>query len=143
MRKLPPGRNVQSIRMRIVRSWKMRMGVLYFFEREIEKMAWIALFVAGLGECFWSAMMKLSDGFSRLGYSIATVAGMIFSFAALIAATKTLPLSLAYPIWTGIGAVGSVVIGVVFFKDRINPITWVFVALLVIGVVGIKLTAGE
>lgn len=102
-------------------------------------MVGVALLVAGLGECFWSAMMKLSNGFSRLGYSIATVGGMIFSFAALIAATKILPLSLAYPIWTGIGAVGAVV----FFKDRINPITWVFVALLVIGIVGIKLTAGE
>ncbi len=70
-------------------------------------MAGVALLVAGLGECFWSAMMKLTDGFSRLGYSIATVGGMIFSFAALIAATKILPLSLAYPIWTGIGAVGA------------------------------------
>lgn len=106
-------------------------------------MAWVYLIVAGLGECFWSAMMKLSDGFSHLGYSIATVAGMIFSFAALIAATKTLPLSLAYPIWTGIGAVGAVVIGVLCFKDRINPITWVFVTLLVIGIIGIKLTSAE
>lgn len=106
-------------------------------------MAWIALIIAGAGECFWSAMMKLSEGFSRPGYTVLTVIGMIFSFAALIFATKTLPLSLAYPIWTGIGAVGAVVIGVCFFKDSIPPATWIFVALLIIGIIGIKLTAGE
>ena len=106
-------------------------------------MAWIALLAAGLGECFWSAMMKLSDGFSHPGYTAATVAGMIFSFAALIYATKTLPLSLAYPIWTGIGAVGAVVIGAFVFRDRIAPLTWVFVVLLIASIIGIKLTAGE
>lgn len=106
-------------------------------------MAWLALIAAGLGECFWSAMMKLSEGFTHLGYTLATVVGMIFSFAALIWATKTLPLSLAYPIWTGIGAVGAVVIGVVCFKEQVVPATWLFVTLPIVGIVGIKLTSGH
>lgn len=106
-------------------------------------MAWIALLAAGLGECFWSAMMKLSEGFTRWGYTLATVVGMIFSFAALIWATKTLPLSLAYPIWTGIGAVGAVVIGAVCFQERLAPATWLFVALLIVSIIGIKLTSGQ
>lgn len=97
--------------------------------------------IAGIGECFWAAMMKLSNGFSNIGYSIATIIGMILSTAFLFIATKNLPLSIAYPIWTGIGAVGSVVIGVCFFKDNINPLTWIFIALLIIGIIGIKLTS--
>lgn len=105
-------------------------------------MEWLLLFAAGLGECFWAAMMKLSSGFTNSGYTAATIAGMVFSFAALIMATKTLPLSLAYPIWTGIGAVGSVIIGVIVFKDQLNPLTWVFVILLIISIIGIKITAG-
>lgn len=106
-------------------------------------MAWIILILAGIGECFWAAMMKLSDGFTHIGYTIATIAGLVFSMAALVIATKTLPLSIAYPIWTGIGAVGTVVIGVCFFKDQVSPITWVFVVLLIICIVGIKVTSGK
>lgn len=106
-------------------------------------MSWVYLFIAGLGECFWAAMMKLSDGFSNLGYSITTVAGMIASFAFLILATKHLPLSLAYPIWTGIGAVGAVLIGVLVFKDSLSPATGFFICLLIVGIVGIKLTSGQ
>lgn len=106
-------------------------------------MAWILLIIAGLGECFWATMMKLSNGFTNIGYTIATVVGMLVSFGTLIIASKTLPLSLAYPIWTGIGAVGAVVIGFVFFKEDINPLTWVFVILLIVGIIGIKMTSGE
>ena len=71
------------------------------------------------------------------------VAGMIVSFWALILTTRELPIGLAYPIWTGIGAVGAVLVGAFFFKDQLSPLTWVFVALLIVGIVGIKLTAGE
>ncbi|MED7634140.1 UNVERIFIED_CONTAM: QacE family quaternary ammonium compound efflux SMR transporter, partial [Lactobacillus paragasseri] len=56
---------------------------------------------------------------------------------------KHLPLSLAYPVWTGIGAVGSIIVGVVLFKDQLQPATWFFIALLVIGIIGIKVTSGE
>lgn len=105
-------------------------------------MAWIYLLIAGIFEVVWSTTMKLSNGFSLLGYSIATIVGMIVSFGALIMATKHLPLSLAYPIWTGIGAVGAIIVGVVLFHDQLSPLTWIFVVLLVISIIGIKLTTG-
>nr|WP_245994769.1 multidrug efflux SMR transporter [Companilactobacillus furfuricola] len=100
----------------------------------------IYLVIAGLFEVVWASTMKLSHGFSKLDWSIATVIGMIASFFFLAKATKSLPLSLAYPIWTGIGAVGSIIMGVMFFGDKIPGVTWIFIALLLVGIVGIKLT---
>ena len=79
-------------------------------------MSWIYLLIAGIFEVVWSTAMKLSNGFSVLLYSVITVIGMIISFGSLVLATKSLPLSLAYPIWTGIGAVGSVIVGVILFQ---------------------------
>ncbi|MCP9311073.1 multidrug efflux SMR transporter [Lacticaseibacillus paracasei] len=87
--------------------------------------------------------MKMSHGFSRLGFTLATLAGMVLSFWFLALAVKHLPLSLAYPVWTGIGAVGSIIVGVVLFKDQLQPATWFFIALLVIGIIGIKVTSGD
>lgn len=68
---------------------------------------------------------------------------MAASVGLLALATKQLPLSLAYPIWTGIGAVGSILIGALVFKDEISLPTWFFIALLIIGIIGIKVTSGE
>lgn len=106
-------------------------------------MSWIYLVIAGIFEVVLATMMKLSNGFSVLGYSIATIVGMIISFGGLILATKDLSLSIAYPVWTGIGAVGSIIVGVVLFHDQFSPITWVFVILLVISIIGIKVTSGH
>ena len=106
-------------------------------------MAWIYLLVAGIFEVVWATAMKLSNGFSSLPYAALTLVGMVVSFAGLVMATKHLPLSLAYPIWTGIGAVGSIIVGVVLFHDQLPTITWVFVTLLIIAIIGIKLTAGH
>ena len=106
-------------------------------------MAWLFLIIAGIFECVWSTAMKLSEGFSKLGWAALTVAGMLVSFAALIRATRDLPISLAYPVWTGIGAVGAVLVGAFFFRDKLSPLTWVFVALLIVSIVGIKLTSGK
>ncbi|MCG0733283.1 GroEL supressor protein SugE [Lactiplantibacillus plantarum] len=104
-------------------------------------MTWIYLIIAGLFEVVWATMMKLSNGFSHFGYAAATVVGMVLSFGFLALATKHLPLSIAYPIWTGIGAVDAIIVGLVFFKDTIAPITWIFIAMLVIGIIGIKVTS--
>ncbi|KRK39438.1 hypothetical protein FC07_GL002405 [Loigolactobacillus bifermentans DSM 20003] len=104
-------------------------------------MAWLQLLIAGLFEVVWATCLKLSDGFHKLGFASVTVIGMVLSFVFLTLAIKRLPMSLAYPIWTGIGAVGSVAVGVLLLGDRINPITWVFVAFLLIGLIGIKLTS--
>lgn len=88
-------------------------------------------------------MMKLSEGFSIISYSVATILGMIISFGGLIMATKNLPLSIAYPIWTGIGAVGAILVGVILFQDHFSVTTWIFVCLLVISIIGIKVTSGH
>lgn len=106
-------------------------------------MAWIYLIIAGIFEVVWSTFMKLSHGFSILSYSILTVVGMILSFAGLIIATKHLPISIAYPVWTGIGAVGSVLVGIFLFHEDLNWITLLFVGLLIVGIIGIKITSGE
>lgn len=106
-------------------------------------MAWIQLIIAGGFEVFWATMMKLSHGFSKLSFSIFTIAGMIASFYFLAKAIKVMPMSLAYPIWTGIGAIGSILVGVFFFKDHMSLWTEFFVALLLIGIIGIKVTSGH
>lgn len=104
-------------------------------------MAWIYLVVAGVFEVVWATFMKFSDGFHKLGFTALTIIGMLISFWCLAEATRRLPMSIAYPIWTGIGAVGTVIIGVVLFGDRLSPITWFFVGCLFIGIIGIKLTS--
>lgn len=104
-------------------------------------MAWIYLIFAGLLEVVWSTCLKLSNGFSVLKFSLLTILGMIASFALLAQATKALPLGTAYAIWTGIGALGAVVIGIVLFKE---PLTWLrmtFILMLLIGIIGLKLTS--
>ena len=106
-------------------------------------MAWIYLLIAGVLEIVWALAMKQSHGFTRLVPSVITVIGMIASFFFLSKALKQLPMSLSYPIWTGIGAVGSIIIGVVLFHDKLAPVTWLFVGLLLIGIVGIKVTSGH
>ena len=102
---------------------------------------WIYLLLAGLLEVFWATTMKLSHGFTDLKYTILTIVGSLLSFGLLGIAMKKIPVGLAYPIWTGIGAVGSIIIGVVLFHDRLSPLTWFFVVLLVIGLLGIEITS--
>lgn len=104
-------------------------------------MNWIYLIIAGLFEVVWATTMKMSHGFSKLDWSIVTIIGMIASFFFLARATKTLPLSFAYPIWTGIGAVGSIIMGVIFFGDKIPAVTWIFIVMLLVSIIGIKFTA--
>ncbi|MDY3702587.1 MAG: multidrug efflux SMR transporter [Limosilactobacillus coleohominis] len=104
-------------------------------------MQWVYLIFAGLLECVCSTTMKLSNGFSHLWWSIATIIGLVLSFLLLALSLKRLDLSLAYPIWTGIGAVGSILVGLIFFNDQISPLTWLFIAFLIIGIIGIKVTS--
>ena len=106
-------------------------------------MSWIFLLFAGISEILWSTAMKLSDGFSKVGWATVTILGLIASMLCLLQAVKHLSFSLAYLIWTGIGAVGSVIVGVVLFHDKFSNATWFFVVLLIIAIIGIKMTAGE
>jgi quaternary ammonium compound-resistance protein SugE len=102
-------------------------------------MAWILLIFAGLFEIVWATVMKQSHGFSRLWPSIITVIGMIVSFGLLTWAMRTLPLGTAYMIWTGIGAVGAFVIGMLFFGESVSMMRIAAALLIVSGLVLMKL----
>lgn len=104
-------------------------------------MAWFYLLLAGGLEVFWATFLKLSEGFTRLGYSALTLAGMLGSFALLAQAVKTLPLGTAYAVWTGIGALGALIVGIACFREPVTPVRLLFAALLLIGIVGLKATA--
>ena len=106
-------------------------------------MHWIYLIIAGLFEVVWATTMKLSHGFTKISFTIYTIIGLALSMFFLSIAIKKMPMSLAYPIWTGIGAVGSIIAGVIIFGDKMSPLTWVFVALLLISIIGIKITSGN
>lgn len=106
-------------------------------------MTWIYLIFAGILEVVWATSMKLSKNFSRLGYSMVTILGMVLSFVFLARALKELPMSLGYPIWTGIGAIGTVVVGIVFLKDQLSPLAYLFLILVVIGIIVLKMTSGH
>ncbi|AKP02250.1 DMT family transporter [Companilactobacillus pabuli] len=106
-------------------------------------MHWIYLIIAGLFEVVWATTMKLSHGFTKISFTIYTIIGLALSMFFLSIAIKRMPMSLAYPIWTGIGAVGSIIAGVIIFGDKLSPLTWVFVALLLISIIGIKITSGS
>lgn len=101
-------------------------------------MAWVCLFIAGILEIVWAACLKFSQGFTHVGWSAATIVGVVASFVFLAQATKTLPLGTAYGIWTGIGALGAVVVGVVLFKEPASAARLFFAALLLAGIVGLK-----
>ena len=101
-------------------------------------MPWIFLIFAGLLEIVWAVSLKLSDGFTRPGYSILTLAGMLASFYLLSQAVKTLPIGMAYVVWMGIGALGVVVIGILFFKEPLNMSRLCFTLLILVGIMGLK-----
>ena len=105
-------------------------------------MPWIYLVLAGLFEVVWAIGLKYTEGFSRLWPSVITVSAMTASILLLAMAVKTLPIGTAYAIWTGIGAVGAVLLGIVLFGDSASPLRLACVGLVVLGMVGLKLTGG-
>ncbi len=104
-------------------------------------MPWLSLCIAGIFEVFWSTAMKYSEGFSKPLPSLLTVAGMVISFYFLSQATKSLPLGTAYAIWTGIGTLGAVLLGIVLFHEPVAPSRILFLLLILAGILGLKLTA--
>jgi quaternary ammonium compound-resistance protein SugE len=103
-------------------------------------MAWIVLFVAGLLEIAWAVGLKYTEGFTRLWPSVATGVAVVGSMGLLGVAIRTLPLGTAYAIWTGIGTVGTAVLGIVLFREPASAIRLVCMTLIVTGIVGLKLT---
>ena len=104
-------------------------------------MAWIYLLLAGLLEVVWACSMKLSDGFSKPVPAVVTIVTMIGSFALLAMAMRSLPLGTAYTIWTGIGAVGAFVLGIVALGEPVTPMRIGAAVLIVSGLVLMKLSA--
>ncbi|PKP89921.1 MAG: QacE family quaternary ammonium compound efflux SMR transporter [Alphaproteobacteria bacterium HGW-Alphaproteobacteria-16] len=102
-------------------------------------MAWIYLFAAGLLEIVWATAMKLSDGFTRPVPSIVTAVAMLASFALLAAAMRHLPLGTAYMVWTGIGAVGAFIVGIVMLGEGVSAMRIAAAGLILSGIVLMKL----
>lgn len=104
-------------------------------------MAWFTLLLAGLLEIGWAIGLKYTQGFTRLWPSVATLASMLASLLLLASALRTLPLGTAYAIWTGIGAVGTVALGIILFGEPATAGRLVCVGLIVAGIAGLKLLA--
>jgi quaternary ammonium compound-resistance protein SugE len=104
-------------------------------------MPWLYLFVAGLFEVGWAIGLKYTDGFSRLMPSLLTAASMIISLGLLGLALKTLPVGTAYAVWTGIGALGTAILGIVLFGEPATALRLACLGLIVGGIVGLKLVA--
>ncbi|HXU52632.1 MAG TPA: quaternary ammonium compound efflux SMR transporter SugE [Casimicrobiaceae bacterium] len=100
--------------------------------------AWIALFVAGLLEIGWAIGLKYTDGFTRPWPSVATAAAIVASMGLLAWSLRTLPVGTAYAIWTGIGAVGTAALGIALFGESAAPMRLLCIALVVVGIAGLK-----
>ena len=106
-------------------------------------MAWVYLFIAGILEIAWAIGMKQSQGWTKLWPSVWTIATMIVSFWLLSVAMKHLPAGTAYAVWTGIGATGTAVLGMLIFKEPATAARIGCIALIVAGVIGLKVVAGR
>jgi quaternary ammonium compound-resistance protein SugE len=104
-------------------------------------MAWLYLLLAGLLEIAWAVGLKYTEGFTRLWPSLWTGAAMILSLLLLAVAVKSLPIGTAYAVWTGIGAVGTAVLGILLFGEPRGAARLLCVLLIVAGIVGLKLTS--
>jgi quaternary ammonium compound-resistance protein SugE len=106
-------------------------------------MAWIYLVIAGALEIGWAIGLKYTEGFSRLWPSVATISAMIASFGLLAAALKTIPVCTGYAVWTGIGAAGTAIIGMVFLGESREMMRILCLVLIVAGVVGLKFASAS
>jgi quaternary ammonium compound-resistance protein SugE len=104
-------------------------------------MSWIYLVIAGLLEIAWAVGLKYTESFTRLWPSVGTVIAMVASFAFLGIALRSLPLGTAYAVWTGIGTAGTVVLGIWLFGEPLEPLRLGCIALIMAGVVGLRVLA--
>jgi quaternary ammonium compound-resistance protein SugE len=105
-------------------------------------MAWLYLIIAGLLEVGWAIGLKYTAGFTRLWPSVFTMVAMIASIVFLAQALKAIPVGTGYAVWTGIGAIGIAVLAIVLFSESTNPGRLLSIALIVVGIMGLKLTSG-
>lgn len=102
---------------------------------------WAALLAAGLLEVGWALGLKYSDGLTRFWPTAATLAAIALSFALMAVALRSLPFGTAYAVWTGIGAVGSIVVGMLLYSEPTDPVRVVCLSLIVAGMIGLKLNS--
>jgi quaternary ammonium compound-resistance protein SugE len=102
---------------------------------------WLALVGAGLLEIAWAYGLKYSDGLTRFWPTAATLLAIALSFALMAVALKSLPFGTAYAVWTGIGAVGSIIVGMLIFSEPTDPVRIICLTLIVAGMVGLKLNS--
>lgn len=105
--------------------------------------AWLVLLIAGLCEVGWAVGLKYTEGFSRLAPSIATLAAMALSVVLLGWSLKVLPLGTAYAVWTGVGAVGTAILGMFLFGESREALRFVCIGLIVAGIVGLKMVTPD
>jgi quaternary ammonium compound-resistance protein SugE len=108
---------------------------------EVAVTGWLAVFAAGLFEIAWAFGLKYSDGLTRFWPTVATAVAILASFALMSFALRSLPFGTAYAIWTGIGAAGSIVVGMVIFSEPTDPVRIICLTLIVAGMVGLKLSS--
>lgn len=106
-------------------------------------MAWLVLVVAGLVEVAWAVGLKYTAGFTRLVPSVLTIGGGLLSFFLLAQAARTLPIGTAYAVWTGIGAVGTAVLGMILFDEPRDLARLACIGLVVAGIVGLRLVSAR
>ena len=116
-------------------------GVEFAIGGEPTVSAWVALLVAGLLEIGWALGLKYSDGLTRFWPTAATVLAIMLSFALMAVALKSLPFGTAYAVWTGIGAAGSIVVGMLLFSESADPFRILCLTLIVTGMIGLKLNS--
>ncbi len=104
-------------------------------------MAWVILLMAGLFEVGWAVGLKYTEGFTRFWPSAWTVLSMIISLWLLGIAMRALPVGTAYPVWVGVGAVGTVILGVALLGESVNAVRLISVALIVLGIAGLKFSS--
>lgn len=104
-------------------------------------MVWVLLVVAGLFEIGWAVGLKYTEGFTRLWPTVGTVAAMALSFGMLAQALKVLPVGTAYAIWTGIGAIGTAIVGIFLLGESASPARLACIAMIGLGIVGLKLVS--
>ena len=102
-------------------------------------MAWLSVFIAGVFETVWAVGLKYSDGFSRLWPSVLTIGAMTISFWLLSYAMKTLPVGTTYAVWTGIGAAGTALMGMLLFGESRDAARLVCIGLIIVGILGLRL----
>src|SRR5690606_18268913 len=106
-------------------------------------MSWVILFFAGLLEVCWAVGLKYTEGFTRLVRSLFTIVAFVATIGLLSLAVRTLPIGTAYGVWVGIGAVGAAILGIVLFQEPVTPARIFFLVLMLIAIVGLKVTGGN